>query len=368
MAKGGLFSRLFGLEDESESTLTNEQGEIGQSENQHGTTLQDAIAFTEELQSYYYNDVCKMQADMVVQTNLTEQGARIAQKKINQDKIALAQIDQILAQLKECAGEFQSVWKKAVYSFYDEIEKQKLVSVRTKVFTILLRLNVVNTKPELKSVIIKRLESYQKAWNICGNVEIPKNYNIILTDGANGLETYHFGPFEKKVQSKQNEVELTLEQLEQIRNMEVNLQERISTDRVWVYVANVTRLQLNFMRRTFFVRSTWEFQEDDDSKLLLDEVRTCDFEQYVKGVLQIVFAQNRYAIVTLVIPTAEMLRAIGTIRQEGTKVEICKRLKFILKERSGLYKDNLRAQRLDRRDLPQELHFMSYPEFRKMYF
>lgn len=368
MAKGGFFSRIFGLDDEPEGALVNEQEGITEQGTQNGTTLQDAVAFVEELQSYYYNDVCKMQADLVVQTNLTEQEVNVAQKKINQDKMALAQIDQILAQLKECVGEFQSVWKKAVYSFYDEIEKQKLISMQTKVFTILLRLNAVNTKLELASVIAKRLENYRKAWNICENVEVPRNYNVILTDGKDGIETYRFGNFCKKTRAKQIEVELTLKQLEQIRDMEVNLQEQVSTDKVWVYVANVTRLQLNFIRRTCFVRSTWESQEKEDDGLFLDEVRVCDFEQYIKGVLQIVFTKNRYAIVTLVVPTAEMLRVIGPIRQEEEKIEICKRLRFILKERSGLYKDNLRIQRLDRRNLPQELYFMSYPKFRKLYF
>ncbi len=309
-----------------------------------------------------------MQADLVMQINLSEQEAKIAQKKIHQDKNALSQIDKILEELRECAGEFQSVWKKAVYSFYDEIEKQKLSSVQTKVFAILLRLNAVNTKPELVSIITKRLESYRKAWKIDSSLKIPKNYNVILTEGKDGIETYHFGHFCKHVCAKPYEVELTLEQLDQIRNMEVNLKEQIRTDDVWVYVSNITRLQLNFMRRTCFVKVTWEYQEDDDGKLFLDVVKTCDFEQYIKGVLQLVFTKNRYAIVTLVIPTEEMLNVIGPIRQEGDRVEICKRLRFILKERSHLYKDNLRTQRLDRRNLPEELQFMPYPKFRKVYF
>lgn len=368
MAKKGFFSRLLGLEDEPENILENEQEEAEGNSNQYGTTLQDAVAFAEELQSYYYNDVCKMQADMVVQTNLTEQEARTAQKKINQDKIALEQIDKILLQLRECAREFQSVWKKAVYSFYDEIEGQKLVEVQAKVFTILSKLNAVNTKQELVPVIAKRLEIYRRAWNICEDVDAPKNYNAILMDGKDGVETYHFGPFYKKVQSNEHEENLTLKLLEQIKEMEVKLQEQIPTDKVWVYVANATRLQLNFMRRTCFIRNTWEFYEDDDGQLLLDEVRVCDFEQYIKGVLQLVFTKNRYAIVTLVVPTEEMLKVIGPTQQEGIKVEICKRLRFILKERSGLYKDNLRTQRLDSRNLPRELQFMSYPKFRKAYF
>ena len=80
MAKGGFFSRLFGLDDEPEGALVNEQEGITEQGTQNGTTLQDAVALVEELQSYYYNDVCKMQADLVVQTNLTEQEVNVAQK------------------------------------------------------------------------------------------------------------------------------------------------------------------------------------------------------------------------------------------------------------------------------------------------
>ena len=45
MARGSLFSRLFGWEDENEqkSTSTSEQEVLGENDNQDGTTLQDAI-------------------------------------------------------------------------------------------------------------------------------------------------------------------------------------------------------------------------------------------------------------------------------------------------------------------------------------
>lgn len=369
MAKESFFSRLFGWNDQDEEAITTaEQEETITEEGSVGTTLQDAVVFVEELQSYYYNDICKMQADLIIQATLSEQQTRIAQKKIRQDQTALTQIDQILAELKEWSGEFQAVWKKAIYSFYDEIERQKLVSVQTKVFTVLLQLYAVNTRAELATVIAKRLEVYRKAWNIEKTTELPKNYNVILTDGKDGIETYHFGNFCKRVCVSANEAELTVNQLEQIRNMQIDVREQIPTDTVWVHVTNATRLQLNFMRRTCLVNATWEYQEEDAAPLLLDVVNTCDFEQYIKGVLQLVFMKNRYAIVTLVIPTQEMLKIIGPTERNGEKVEICKWLRFILKERSNLYKENLRTQRLDRRNIPEKLEFMSFAEFRKVYF
>ena len=363
-------SRLFGFDEEEsqEGNLSNGQDEKKGENNEIGTTLQDAINFTEELQSYYYNDICKMQADLVMQSSLSEQEVRVANKKVRQDQITLNQIDKILNRLKDCMGRYQDVWKKAVYSFYTEIEKQQMVTTQENVFAVLLELSAVNTKPELAEIIAKRLASYHKAWNIAQELEIPQNYNVILTEGKDGIENYHFGNFSKQVYTQAEDVELTEKQLDQIRNMKVDLEAQVPTEEVWVYVANSTRLQLNFMRRTCFVRTTWECKDEDDSKLFLDVVKVCDFEQYIKGVLQIVFTKNRYAIVSLVVPTDGMLRAIGpTLKEEG-KVQICKRLRFILKERSNLYKGCLKTQRLDRRNLPEELQFVSYPEFRKKYF
>lgn len=369
MAKGDFWSRLFGLDDDGqEGTLGNEQSGQKQEENQVGNTLQDAITFVEELQSYYYNDICKMQADLVMQSNLSEKQVKVAQKKVHQDQIALDQIDKILDQLKAYMGEYQTVWKKAFYSFYDDIEKQKMEEVQKDVFTVLLELSAVNTKPELTQIIANRLANYHKAWNIAQKLEIPKNYNVILTDEKGGVETYQFGDFSKQVYTRENDVELTEEQLKQIRMMKVDLGAQVPTKEVWVYVTNSTRLQLNFMRRTCFVNTTWEYSKEDSSKLFLDVVKVCDFEQYIKGVLQLVFSKNRYAIVSLVIPTNEMLNSIGPTLQVDGKVQICNRLRFILNERSSLYKDNLRTQRLDRRDIPEELQFISYPDFRKMYF
>jgi len=370
MAKGGFWSRLLGIDEEEnqEETLNNGQKEQKGENSEVGTTLQDAITFVEELQSYYYNDVCKMQADLVMQSNLSEQDASVTNKKIRQDQIALNQIDGILDQLKGCMGRYQDVWKKAVYSFYDEIEKQQMVTAQEEVFEVLLKLNAVNTKPELTPIITKRLTTYHRAWNIAQELEVPKNYNVILTESKDGIGTYHFGDFKKQVYIQMDDRSLTAQQIDQIRNMKVDLQGQVPTEKVWVYVANSTRLQLNFMRRTCFINSTWEYSEEDKSKLFLDVVKVCDFEQYIKGILRLVFTKNRYAIVSLIVPTDEMLRVIGPTLQEDGKVQICNRLWFILRERSRVYKGDLKTQRLDRRNLPEELEFVSYPEFRKKYF
>lgn len=371
MAEGRFFARLFGLDETSSDTEQENRieniAETNISE-PTGTTLQDAVNFVAELQSYYYNDICKMQADLVVQTTLTQGKVDFINKKIKQDQVALSQIDEILDLVKQNEREYQSIWRKSVYSFYDEIEKAKLVSVQEKVFKIILRLCVVNTKPELKSIILNRIEKYKEAWNINGEIQIPVNYNVVLVEGNDGIEKYQFGEFCKNVIANENDRFLSSVQLDKIRAIDFEVEDEIPTDKVWVFVSSVTRLQLNYMRRTCFIDNDWEYLPNEKNLLCFDIVKVSDLNQYLKGMLQIVLTKRNYAVISIVVPTNNMLRIIGPTERRGDKVEICKRYRFYLKERSGLYKDNLLTARVDRRNIPEKLQFVSYLKFRKDYF
>lgn len=373
MAERNFFARLFGLEDANSTTDREEENRVENNAETHstesdGTTLQDAVNFVAELQSYYYNDICKMQTDLVVQTSMTQSEVSFVNKKIKQDQVALSQIDEILNLVKENEREYQSIWRKSVYSFYDEIERAKLATVQEKVFSIILRLCVVNTKPELKSIILNRIQKYKEAWNIRGEIQIPTNFNVVLVDGKNGVEKYQFGEFTKNVIANKDDKVLSSVQLDKIRAMDFEVEEVFPTDKVWVYVSSVTRLQLNYMRRTCFIDNTWEYDPDEDKNLCLDVVKVADLDQYLKGILQIVLTKRNFAVISIVIPTNYMKRIIGPTEQRGDKVEICKRYRFYLKERSGLYKGNLLTARVDRRNIPEKLQFVSYIKFRKAYF
>lgn len=368
MAEGGFFARLFGLEDMNSETENENRIEDTVETNtieSTGTTLQDAVNFVAELQSYYYNDICKMQSDLLVQTfDVSEE--KLINKKIEQDKTALSQIDDVLDLVKNNEKEYQTIWKKSVYSFYDEIEKVKLASVQAKVFEILIQLCAINTKQELETIILNRIEKYKEAWNISEEIQIPKNFNAILIDGSDGIEKYRFGEFYKTVHASDTDITLNPKQLNQIRALDFEFEDKIPTNELWVYVSNVTRFQLNFMRRTCIIGNTWE--DGQKNKLKLDIVKVEDFKQYLKGILQIVFTKNAHAVISIVVPTSEMLSAIGPIERRGEKVEILKKYRFYLKERSGLYKNNLLTTRISRRNIPEKLLFLSYLEFRKIYF
>lgn len=370
---GRFLTWLFDLEDsesdtQQETRNDNMQQQVTATESSSvGTTLQDAENFIAELQSYYYNDLQKMRTDLLTQSLSVSEEAYI-NKKIKQDSVVLKQIDEILLLTRETQKEYHAIWGKSIYSFYDEIERAKLKVVQEKVYKIIIKLCQINTKQELDEIITSRIEEYKKAWNISEDIKIPKNYNAILIESNNGIDKYRFGNFYKLINYSDKDKVLTSKQLKQIRETSFEFEDSIPTNNVWVYVADATRLQLNFMRRTCIINKTWEYKSEEDKDLYFDIVSLEDLEQYLKGILQIVLSKKTYAIISIVIPSSEMLRAIGTTEQIGDKVKICRKIRFILQERSGVYGNNLLTLRVDRRHIPNKLKFIPYTEFKKSYF
>lgn len=368
MAEGNFFTKLFGSSEKLFDSNQEKRIENEREEEVTDATLQDAVNFIAELQSYYYSDICKMQTDLVIENTLSENEVNFINKKIKQDQITLSEISQILEQAKQNEREYQSIWKKSIYSFYDEIEQEKLAVAQERLFKILLKLCIVNTKPELKNIIYNRITKYKKEWKINEEIQIPENYNVVLVEANNGIEKYQFGEFSKEVISDINDRTLSQKQLEQIRTMDFEIGEKINTDTLWVYISSVTRLQLNYMRRTCFIENDWEYNTNEKKSLCFDVVKLTDLKQYLRGMLQIVLSKRNHAIISIVIPTNYMLQVIGQTRKRGEKVEIFKKYCFYLRERSGMYNNNLLTARIDRRNIPEKLKFMSYNKFRKDYF
>lgn len=370
MSIGNIFARLLGINntDSGQENRENTTIENDEPKEETGTTLQDVMNFVAELQSYYYNDICKMQTDLLTQGTLTESEVKFINKKVKQDKIALKQIDEIFDLIQQKEREYHTIWRKSSYSFYDEIEKNKLTDVQQKVFNIIIKLCEVNTKPELEEIIRKRIDTYQQAWSIDSQLSIPKNYNAIFLEGNCGIEKYRFGNFKKQVYSDMNEYTLSARQLDEIRALKVEFEEEIRTDVVWIRVSSVTRFQLNYMRRTCIIDNDWEYDSDETKALKFDIVNLNEMEEYIKGILQIVLKRKTYAVISLINPTTDMLRVIGPTLKKGDKIEIIKKYGFCLKERSGVYKGNLMTARIDRRDIPEILTIKPYLKFRSEYF
>ena len=157
MAEGNFFSRLFGLESTNHTEREGENQVGADTETNLTDSIQDAISFVAELQSYYYNDVCKMQTDLVMRTSMAEKETSFLSKKIKQEQVALSQIDEIFNLIKENEKEYQEVFKKSVYSFFEEIQSEKMETVQKKVFNVVIKLLSVNTKPELQNIILERI-------------------------------------------------------------------------------------------------------------------------------------------------------------------------------------------------------------------
>ena len=129
----GFWSWFLGVDDESSAENRSNIESSEQSspivDETKGTTIQDVVTFVSELKSYYYNDICKMQID--------GDGSRFNQAMIMQNQLALAEIQEVLDKINFEEREYQDVWKKSLYSFYEEVEKAKLKTAQEKVYTIL---------------------------------------------------------------------------------------------------------------------------------------------------------------------------------------------------------------------------------------
>lgn len=367
MAGGNFWAKFFGIEDEeSVENRTNSQ-EFSETSNSKELTIQDAISFVSEIQSYYFNDICKTQADIAIHAASVRGKEDFFRKKVKQSQLALAQIDLIFEEMKQNETDYQSIWRKSIYSFYDELEQSKQEEAKKKAFEIILRLCEVNVNPELQSIITERIKKYKEAWKITEYIEIPQNTNVILVESNGDVEKYQFGKFLKEVNSNRTLQELTTSQLDAIRKMKISV-ENIKTDSVWIYVSGVTRLQLNFMRRDCFISNQWEHSDNNYEGFFLDVVDKKDLEIYLKGVLQLVLTQNRYAVISFVVPTEKMKGLVGKVQIIGGKVQICREINFFLNERKEEFGSNIFTTRIDKRNIPEEMSFVSYIEFKKQYF
>lgn len=371
MGEGSFFSKIFGLNKEEERKENSQQVNTTKP-NEQEPTLQDIIKFVSELQSYYYNDICKIQTEVLTKDGISKEEEQFLKKKVVQESIAMNQIDEILREVIKCEREYQSIWGKSVYSFYNEIEKEKLKEVQEKVFRIIIKLNQVNVKEELENVIPDRLEYYRRSWNLPEDIIIPTNTSLILLSRENQEETYKFGRFRKIVYAKDKiQYKFSSEQLKAINNIKVNINFESLSEEILVYCSSVTRVQLNSMKRTSIFFNDWEkVVEEKKNAYVFDIVKVSELEEYLKGILQLLLLRKTYVVISIINPNDYMLKLLKDrikLNQNEGKVTI-KGLKFILDERSGSYKDNLQVVRVDRRNIPNKLEFTPFIEFKKTYF
>lgn len=358
-------AKIFGRRDDALEETQTISPEM-QKERTEEVTIQEVVAFVEEIQSYYYNDICQMQSDIIMGKD--SQKEDFYKAIMEQEDQALKQIDQIVTKMKELELQLQELWGKSIYTFYQEIEEQNQREIKQEIFYQLLNLCTRNVKEELNSVIENKVRKVQQVWKICLNVFIPKNENLILLNKEKGIETYTFSGIRKQIIENKHPYHLSLKQLESIQNLKVEITVPEMVNEIWISMAAIPRLWLNRLRRTAMADSIWEENGIIGTRVKLDCIKCSQITSYMRNMLQLLWKKETYVVATVIYPTEQMLYQMGEIVYEQQKVFITKGLKFIWNERKGIYQENVQVARLDRRQIPQVIKFVPYLDLKKMYF
>ena len=357
-------AKIFGRREELEETETVLQ--TNQQERKPEITIREVVSFVEEIQSYYYNDICQMQTDIIMGKDSEKEEFHKAM--IQQEEQALKQIDKIIAEMKELEGKLQEIWGKSIYTFYQEIEEHSQSEIKEKLFYKLMQLCTSNVKEELNSVIENKIRRVQQEWMVCLDMPIPKNENLILLNKEKGIETYTFSGFRKEIIENKHPYHLSSKQLQAIQDIQVEMTFPEVMDEIWISMAASTRLQLNSLRRTAMFDNVWEEEGILGTQIQFDSIKYKDVTSYIKGMLQLLFKNNTYVVTTVIYPTEQMLHQIGGVEHKEQKILIKNGLKFIWNERRGIYQENVQVVRLDRRNIPPIVKFIPYLDLKKMYF
>lgn len=329
--------------------------------------LSEVTDFIRELESYYTNDIFKERSEFI-NANLSEDEIVLLKKRIAEDEGALEDItcikDKVIEQERSCS----EIWGKSSYSFYDKLESRKLEEIFKETFEIIKKLVDANVKEELDEIIVDRLEVYYKSWKIGSEFTVPINTGLRIKSRSLNKKTnlkeevYQFGVFQKRVIAE-DENTLLKEQIEALKKMQIQISELANTQSVWIRCVTITRKQWNFIKKTLVFPNDWEVGEND--KLTYDIVNTEEIEYYIRSVLQLILSKKDYVLISMLIPNSNLLQGIVRVDDAERKVTILDKEKYVLMERNGAYKNNLKFNFISRKEDLRQLSFISYETFVK---
>lgn len=329
--------------------------------------LSEVTDFIRELESYYTNDIFKERSEFI-NANLSEDEIVLLKKRIAEDEGALEDIscikDKVIEQERSCS----EIWGKSSYSFYDKLESRKLEEIFKETFEIIKKLVDANVKEELDEIIVDRLEVYYKSWKIGSEFTIPINTGLRIKSRSLNKKTnlkeevYQFGVFQKRIIAE-DENTLLKEQIDALKKMQIQISELANTQSVWIRCVTITREQLNFIKKTLVFPNDWEVGEND--KLTYDIVNTEELEYYIRSVLQLILSKKDYVLISMLIPNSNLLQGIVRVDDAERKVTILDKEKYVLMERNGAYKNNLKFNFISRKEDLRQLSFISYETFVK---
>lgn len=357
-----MLSELFEQNEENERSENSENTVSKQKEKRVEETIQLSVVtdFVRELEGYYINDLFK-QRSTFMNDFITDEQAAFLKKKIRQYEIALQEITNIKNKLIEKERDCQEIWAKSSYSFYSELEKNKLKNVFYETFEIIRFLLFINVIPELDEIIGIRLKAYKESWNIV-NVSIEKNTNLRIVAIQDGIETYLFGDFKKQIVSARNEI--SLEQLDLIRRLKIKFCFTNPINKYWIHCATITRQQLNFLKKTTVFPNDWE--KGRENQIIYDIVEQSQLEYYIKAILQLLINKKDFVIISLINPNEvfyEKVKDAVEINSENQIVTVLDTMKFLLQERNGVYENNLQFAFISKKQKLETLSFCSFKDF-----
>lgn len=344
--------------EDLENTVSSKQEE---NESEEETIkLSVVIDFVRELEGYYINDIFKKRSSFM-NDSITDEQASFLKKKIRQYEISLQEITNIKNKLLEKERNCRELWAKSSYSFYSELETDKLKNVFYEVFEIIRFLLLINVNPELDDIIERRLETYKESWNIV-NVSVEKNTTLRIMAMNNGIETYVFGDFKKQIISAKDE--LSLEQLELIRKLKIKFSFANPINRYWIHCSTISRTQLNFLKKTTVFPNDWE--QNRENQIIYDIVEQNQIDYYIKAILQLLLNRKDFVLISLINPNEafyEKVKNAIEIDSENKIVKVSDPMKFLFQERNGVYEDNLQFAVISKKKKLETLCFCSFKDF-----
>ena len=351
--------------NEGDTTLRNS---LDQKQNEDTPIkLSEVTDFIRELESYYTNDIFKERSEFI-NANLSEDEIVLLKKRIAEDEGALEDISCIKDKVIEQERSYSEIWGKSSYSFYDKLESRKLEEIFKETFEIIKKLVEANVKEELDEIIIDRLKVYYKSWKIGSEFTIPINTGLRIKSRSLNEKTnlkedvYQFGVFQKRVIAE-DENTLLKEQIDALKKMQIQLSGLADTQNVWIRCVTITRKQLNFIKKTLVFPNDWEVGEND--KLTYDIVNIEELEYYIRSVLQLILSKKDYVLISMLIPNSNLLQGIVIVDDAERKVTILDKEKYVLMERNGAYKNNLKFNFISRKEDLRQFSFISYETFVK---
>lgn len=321
------------------------------------------IDFVRELEAYYTNDIFKAKSSYINQ-ELSEDQVSFLKKKIQMYEIAVHMITNIKENLLEKERSCQELWGKTSYSFYEELEKIKMKDIFSEVFEIAQQLTTVNVIPELDTIIEKRLFFYKESWEIEGK-DIPINTSVRIIEKKGNIEKYQFGKFTKEIIEEGSGKVLSPEQLSAIKNLKVKISfENPARDNLWIRCTTINRRQLEHLKKTTFFENDWENGLKDE--FVYDIVQYDEIEYYIRAVMELILPRKDFVVISIVNPNmffSQLTKDSVFVDLENRKVKVIDRMKFLLRERTGEYGDNLQFEYVSRKQNLSEINFQPYKDF-----